>query len=95
MNAPTSTMTSVAHSVTARKAAEKPSEVPFALAHFHSMPNESHVDIDVVAGLFGCGKSTVWFWVKSRRLPQPRKFGRSTRWNVGALRAALAAGEGA
>ncbi len=83
-------MNTAVHSIGARKAAEKPSEVPFALAHFTEMPNESHVNIDVVAGLFGCGKSTVWSWVKSKRLPQPKKYGRSTRWRVGDLRAALA-----
>lgn len=86
----TCTSGTTAHSIVARKAAEKQSEVPFALANFQSIPNEAHVGIDVVAGLFGCGKSTVWAWVKSSRLPQPRKFGRSTRWNVGDLRAMLA-----
>ncbi|MDP1734615.1 MAG: helix-turn-helix domain-containing protein [Sulfuritalea sp.] len=85
-------MNTTAQSIVARNATEKPSELPFALAHFTAMPNESHVDIDVVAGLFGCGKSTVWAWVKSKRLPPPRKFGRSTRWNVGSLRATLASG---
>lgn len=73
----------------ARVADTKP-EVPFALANFPSMPNEAHVDIDVVAALFSCGKSTVWAWTKTLRLPAPRKFGRSTRWNVGDIRAVLA-----
>jgi len=69
--------------------------MPFALAEFDRLPDSANVDIKVVAGLYGSGISTVWAKLKRREIPKPRKFGRSTRWNVGALRAALAAGEGA
>lgn len=76
-------------SIAGSAAKAKKDAVPFALENFQSMPDEAHVNLDVVAMLFGCGKSTVWTWVKSRRLPSPRKYGRSTRWNVGEIRAAL------
>lgn len=61
-----------------------------ALANFDKLPDSAFIDIDVVAGVLSCGKSTVWAWVKSQRLPGPRKFGRSTRWQVGAIRRVLA-----
>ena len=64
--------------------------IPVELAQFDRMPASSHVDIDVVCGLYGCKPSTVWARLNRRELPQPRKFGRSTRWNVGDLRADLA-----
>lgn len=60
------------------------------LADFQHLPDDAFVDIKVVRGLLSCGTSTVWAWVRSARIPEPRKFGRSTRWNVGALRRHLA-----
>jgi predicted DNA-binding transcriptional regulator AlpA len=43
-----------------------------------------------VATLFDAGISTIWARVARGELPKPRKFGRSTRWRVGDLRAVLA-----
>jgi predicted DNA-binding transcriptional regulator AlpA len=82
---------------TARQAADSAvatatAKIPAALAGFDELPASAYVDIDVVAGVLSCGRSTIWTWVKSQRMPAPRKFGRSTRWNVGALRAMLAEG---
>jgi predicted DNA-binding transcriptional regulator AlpA len=91
----TSGMATPTHSVTARKAAEKPNTVPSALENFKSLPDEAYVDVKVVCGLLYCAESTYWAWVKQGRLPKPRKFGRSSRQNVGGIRAVLAAGEGA
>lgn len=67
-------------------------KIPAALAGFDELPASAYVDIDVVTGILSCGRSTVWAWVKSQRLPAPRKFGRSARWNVGSLRDVLAGG---
>jgi hypothetical protein len=85
----------IAHSIDARRGATKAREVPFALEQFTKLPPESYVDVKVVAGLIGGGISTVWARLKRNDplIPKPRKFGRSTRFNVGQLRAALAVGE--
>ena len=82
------------HSTVAREAATKAREVPFALENFPRLPPESYVDVKVVAGLIGGGVSTVWAKLKRNDplIPKPRKFGRSTRFNVGQLRAALSTG---
>lgn len=66
------------------------SSIPLALHNFQSLPDDAQVAVDTVAGLFDCGISTVWARVKRCELPKPRKFGRSTRWRVGDLRAMLA-----
>lgn len=81
------------HSVVARNAAEARSAIPFALEQFSKLPSDAHVDIKVVAGLIGGGVSTIWAKLKRNDplIPKPPKFGRSTRFNVGELRAALAA----
>lgn len=89
-----SIMANLAHSSVAREAATKLREVPFALKNWPSLPDDSYVDIKVIAGLLGCGISTVWARIKrgDPLIPKPRKFGRSTRFNVGKQRAALAEG---
>nr|WP_241019167.1 transcriptional regulator [Paraburkholderia sp. Tr-20389] len=53
------------------------------------LPDSAHVQIRTVAGLFGCSVPTVWRRVREGRLPPPRKFGSTTRFNVGLIRAAL------
>lgn len=79
----------LAHSTAARKTATHAVKISATLANFDLLPASAYVDIDVVVGVLSCGKSTVWAWVKSQRLPEPRKFGRSTRWQVGDLRRVL------
>lgn len=59
------------------------------LADFDHLPNAAHVDVNVVAALFGCKPPTIWARLRRNELPQPRKFGSHTRWNVGELRTAL------
>ena len=60
-----------------------------ALATFDQMPASACVDVHVVAGLFHIATQTVWRRARAGELPKPRKFGGSTRWNVGELRAVL------
>ncbi|MCA8296313.1 transcriptional regulator [Burkholderia sp. AU30198] len=60
-----------------------------AFVSFDSLPNSAHVDVRAVAGLYGCSIPTVWRRVAARLIPTPKKFGHSTRWNVGELRATL------
>jgi predicted DNA-binding transcriptional regulator AlpA len=68
-----------------------PKSIPAALQDFDSLPDSAHVRIKVVAALNGIGPATVWRWVKSGRLPKPRKLGpNTTAWRVGELRRAAA-----
>ncbi|WP_069265319.1 helix-turn-helix transcriptional regulator [Paraburkholderia nodosa] len=60
-----------------------------ALASFDYQPDSAHVDVRTVAGLYGCSVPTVWRRVAAGLIPAPKKFGHSTRWNVGQLRANL------
>ena len=59
------------------------------LATFDELPNAAHVDVSVVAALFGCKTPTIWARLRQNELPKPKKFGSHTRWNVGELRTAL------
>lgn len=59
------------------------------LKEFDALPNAAHVDVNVVAVLYGCKPPTVWARLRRKELPEPKKFGSHTRWNVGELRAAL------
>jgi predicted DNA-binding transcriptional regulator AlpA len=59
------------------------------LTNFDKLPDAAHVDVHTVAALFGCKPPTVWARLRRRELPEPRKFGAHTRWNVGDLRRML------
>jgi predicted DNA-binding transcriptional regulator AlpA len=56
---------------------------------FDSLPSIARVPIQVVCGVTGRSRASVWRDVIAGRLPQPVKLGASTRWVVGELRAAL------
>lgn len=60
-----------------------------ALTDFDQLPASAHVDVHVVAGLFGCKVPTIWARLRRNEIPQPKKFGSHTRWNVGEIRKAL------
>lgn len=72
-----------------RKALNAP-DLPKALIYFDALPDIANVDSSVISRLYGCSMATIWRRVNTGDLPAPRKFGRSTRWNVGAIRAHLA-----
>lgn len=62
-------------------------DIPAALAHYDQLPDSAHVRLPVVAALHGIGPATVWRWVRSGRLPAPKKIGPNvTAWRVGDLR---------
>lgn len=66
--------------------------IPEALKNFDSLPDSASVRQPVVQALYACSSASVWRGVKSGRIPKPRKLSpRTTCWNVGELRAALAA----
>ena len=71
-------------------------QIPAALANFDSLPDSALVDVKVTAAVLGRSPSSVWRDARLGRLPAPIKAGpASTRWKVGAIRAHLAALEGA
>lgn len=66
--------------------------------NFSSLPDETFVDVRIVAAIFGCSVATIWRHITAGRIPRPVKVlgGRSSRWHVGSLRkqlAQIAAGE--
>ena len=62
-----------------------------ALVTFDSQPNSANVRLPVVMALYGISSASVWRNVKNGNIPKPRKLTtRTTAWNVGELRAALA-----
>jgi len=70
--------------------------LPDSLKHFDTLPDSAEVRQPVVEALFGISAASVWRWSRAGHLPKPRKRGpRVTTWNVGELRAALAAKESA
>lgn len=65
--------------------------IPEALRNFDQLPNTANVRQPVVQALYACSPASVWRGVKDGRIPKPRKLSpRTTCWNVGELRRALA-----
>ena len=61
------------------------------LETFDALPNIACVRLPVVKSLFGISAATVWRNVKLGHIPKPYKLTpRTTVWNVGELRNALA-----
>jgi predicted DNA-binding transcriptional regulator AlpA len=64
------------------------------LRQFDALPCSAYVRIGTVSALFGVAPSTVYRWTDEGRLPKPRRYGPNvTSWNVGQLRAVMAAAE--
>lgn len=63
-----------------------------ALAMFASLPDDAFVRVDTVAALRDCSRATTWRHAAAGLIPAPHKIGpRITAWQVGELRACLAA----
>ncbi len=63
-----------------------------ALANFDAMPNSAYIRLPVIKALYGVSSATIWRGVKIGTIPKPCKLSeRCTAWNVGLVRAALAA----
>jgi predicted DNA-binding transcriptional regulator AlpA len=69
----------------------KQARISKAVSGFDKHPDSAQVDVEVVAALASISRATVYRYSKAGILPAPRKFGGSSRWNVGELRAALKA----
>jgi predicted DNA-binding transcriptional regulator AlpA len=66
--------------------------IPEALANFDQLPNSAYIRLPVLKGLYGISSASCWRGVKNGSIPQPCKLTeRTTAWNVGLVRAALAA----
>ncbi len=60
------------------------------LKNFDSLPDSANVRLPVVQALYACSAATVWRNI-GKTIPCPRKLSlRTTCWNVGELRQALA-----
>lgn len=66
--------------------------IPEALANFDQTPNSAFIRLPIVMRLYGVSAATIWRGVKNGTIPKPSKLTeRTTAWNVGQVRAALAA----
>ena len=72
------------------------STIPDALANLDQMPNAAFIRLPIVAGAYGLSYSTIWRNVKKGTMPKPVHISeRCTAWNVGEIKADLAAKAGA
>lgn len=61
-----------------------------AFQAFDTLPDAAFVPLAVVCALFSCSPATAWRRVRQGQLVAPHRIGtRTTRWQVGELRAAL------
>lgn len=66
--------------------------IPTALAQFEYMPLSAYIRLPIVAALYGISFATVWRNSKNGKMPKPVKLSeRCTAWNVGLIKADLAA----
>ena len=66
--------------------------IPEALANFDQLPNSAYIRLNVLKRLYGISAASCWRGVKNGSIPKPSKLSeRCTAWNVGLIRAALAA----
>lgn len=72
--------------------AELAKAIPAALSQFDQMPNSAYIRLPVIMSLYGVSAATIWRGVKNSTIPKPIKLtARTTAWNVGLVRDALAA----
>jgi predicted DNA-binding transcriptional regulator AlpA len=75
--------------------AELSQSIPTALVNFDAMPDSAYIRLPVLKALYGVSNATIWRGVKNLTIPKPVKLTeRCTAWNVGMVRAALAAKAG-
>ena len=66
--------------------------IPEALAQFDILPDSAYIRLPVLKRLYGISAASCWRGVKNSTIPKPVKISaRCTAWNVGQVRAALAA----
>jgi predicted DNA-binding transcriptional regulator AlpA len=63
-----------------------------SLANFDQLPDSAYIRLPVMKGLYGVSSASIWRGVKNLTIPRPCKLTeRTTAWNVGLVRSALAA----
>lgn len=66
--------------------------IPEGLANFDQLPNSAYIRLPVLKALYGISSASCWRGVKNGTIPKPSKLTeRTTAWNVGLVRADLAA----
>lgn len=66
--------------------------IPEALKNFDQLPNSAYIRLPVMMSLYSVSAATIWRGVKNGSIVAPAKLSeRCTAWNVGKVRAALAA----
>jgi predicted DNA-binding transcriptional regulator AlpA len=71
--------------------AELTRPIPEGLANFDQLPDSAYIRLPVMKGLYGVSAASIWRGVKNSTIPKPVKLTeRTTAWNVGLIRAALA-----
>ncbi len=71
---------------------ETTNAIPEALTNFDQLPNSAYIRLPVLMGLYGISSASCWRGVKNGTIPKPCKLTeRTTAWNVGMVRADLAA----
>ena len=69
--------------------------IPDSLAQFDKLPDSAYIRLPVMKGLYGVSSASIWRGVKKLTIPKPSKLTeRTTAWNVGLIRADLAAKAG-
>ena len=69
--------------------------IPDSLAQFDKLPDSAYIRLPVMKGLYGVSSASIWRGVKKLTIPKPTKLTeRTTAWNVGLIRADLAAKAG-
>ena len=65
---------------------------PYALVNFDELPDSAFIRLPVLKAIYGVSPATIWRGVKKGTIPKPVKLTeRTTAWNVGLVRASLAA----
>lgn len=66
--------------------------IPQSLAKFSDLPDEAFIRLPTLKLLYGISASSCWRGVKHKTIPAPVKLSeRVTAWNVGVIKADLAA----
>ena len=69
--------------------------IPEALANFDKLPDSAYIRLPLMIGLYGVSAASIWRGTKQGIIPKAIKLTeRTTAWNVGQVRAALAAKAG-
>lgn len=65
--------------------------LPEALEYFDHLPDSAYIRLPILKALYACSPASIWRGVKNGTIPKPVKLTeRTTAWNVGLIRAALA-----